>query len=443
MTKVYSTNYSGNYDIFKYKKLVLENAAIGCSEITIITAYYSDDYLLEVIRKWCASDSVKRVKIVVSGQAKLNTEFGLKEIEAVANFDKNKIEIRINVKHAIMHTKLFRFRNSTEQSSEYILGSANASHAAFKSNEELMVGLSSSRKLQMYCKKLWEASIPLSKFKKTRNNIKHNSIESLFQNGHLYIKYARSLTLTYQPSKWIADLLKIKSKGIGFGDGKVGDFNIEKYIREKYESETARDVENAKLNPGEQLKKYSLETNLGLWVPNEYLQKLIDLLDDKKGKRDSTSSMLSSRISDVDGDKVFDDMFETIKSNIPPDSTFEDKKIDEERTKFIEWLKRIKNKLDISTKENDVNHMTKTRYIEDSVYYLTPMPSIWSDPVEVSEFFDTVFESIAETKSSSLVAKSIHSFLEKKELNVSKSNFEKALINWSNDCWKDGRKILK
>jgi phosphatidylserine/phosphatidylglycerophosphate/cardiolipin synthase-like enzyme len=94
-----------------------------------------------------------------------------------------------------MHTKLFRFRNSDKQISKYILGSANASHAAFVSNEELMIGLSSSKQLQKYCENLWSASTPLSDFEKNKDNISYYSVESFFQNGHLFVKYTRSLTL--------------------------------------------------------------------------------------------------------------------------------------------------------------------------------------------------------------------------------------------------------
>ena len=169
-------------------------------------------------------------------------------------------------------------------------------------------------------------------------------------------------------------------------------------------------------------------------MPNEYLSHLLELLDGKKGKKDSINLVLSNSLNELNKDEVFEEMMETIKKSVSPGSSFPQNKVVEERGKFTGWLGEITKKLSASTNTKDSN-MTKTRYVEGSVYYLTPMSSIWSDPVEVKEFFETVFESITETNASSLVSKSIRRFLGDKKKKVSINKFEEVIRSWTNSCW--------
>ncbi len=432
--KIYSTQKIGGSKELNIS--VISGHLKSCTSCTIITAYYSLKFFEELC-KYFEKQRLTRFTLVVSFQSKLLTESGKDEIklikEKLLKIAEN-IDIRINEKYPIMHSKIYRFRTDLDKiQSTYLIGSANASNAAFNVNEEVLLEVGSSKTISAYCKALVKDSTDLKTFLSETSCHKSNNLVSFFKQGFLFVKYPYAISLRYQPDS-LKKILKQDSGVLGFEPGELfGGFNLENYYK----------IEPNKR--GEQLRKYSLQTNLGLWLPAFYYDHIIDKLDGKKEKKGGYYKELLDKMRSSKSDEIFDQISYTIKeyfykiSDVKRRESFESWANSTQKSNFKEWFSCVSKKIEnVSQKQNYCGKLTQQYYLGGDVYYLSPMPSIWSDESESQEFKDYFFDSVDMfgggngRKASSRVAESIKNKFKFKSENLEKILKEKG---WTTDDW--------
>ncbi|MCK6388688.1 MAG: hypothetical protein L6Q65_13980, partial [Zoogloea sp.] len=339
-------------------------------------------------------------------------------------------------KYPILHTKIYRFYLSKKRACTYLIGSANASSAAFERNEEILIKTGNSPSLSKYCNALFRESTKIEEFRKIKKPI--SSLVGFFQRGFLLIKYPYPVSLTFKFES-LKDFKQTDSQIIGLGKGeKFGEFNLENYFRLD------------RPGKGEQIKRYSIQTNLGLWVPTFYLNQVESIFDEKAdGKHGHYQDLLES-MQRQKPEKVLKELWKKIKIHYQG----LDIPINKEMERFKKWYFRIEDKLiKICSRESKTSidsqgvtsSFTKELYLGNDVFYITPMPSIWNDDSEAEEFIDYFFDAvlnfgggIGSQSTSSFVAISIKNLLAGEEARDLRIEFENHLKtnSWDDANWR-------
>lgn len=173
----------------------------------------------------------------------------------------------------MFHSKLFL---ATEGSAtRALVGSANATGAAFTRNEELLVALEDPGALSEYYEAAWQNASELDDL-----DVRVQSLIAFFRTGVLYFKPVVALSTTINPFRELFKLMTSSERAALGGvvlphadqDAGIGAFNLKLALLKTDAFEDVEDLsEVADEEPGganrASIKPWSVETCFGYWVP--------------------------------------------------------------------------------------------------------------------------------------------------------------------------------
>ena len=436
--ELYSTRYHdrGQGSIGELSQMTLAFEIKRAVRISIISAYYSIDFLQEILSK--VNKTIRNkclLELVFNGFSGERLEYqkadllGLKYILKGLGF--RNISILLNRNTTLFHTKLYFITN--DKGSFWYSGSANASIAAFETNEEILVKSNSKiREVKHYITRVIENSIAIEKI--ILRDIKESNIIGFFRTGSIYFKPTSQISFTFSELNlpdWVeSKLAEVLERPAYSNTGKAwGAYNM-KFSLGLFNDEETEQKSQLRLKP------WSVETCFGYWVPNRYTQIVNRNIDEKSNHRkanlrnilnlmqqrgiDSLALDYKSYLSDVRRILAENELVWEIEESCLLE-------------KFTKFAERIILKLSDETKLDKLCRPLVS----------TGMPEIWEDNLVYDDFSESFFEYISGClyERHPLIVRSMkkHFKLERQDdSDKIKSRFHKYFnseAEWSDDYW--------
>lgn len=246
--------------------------------ISIVSAYYSIKYLREILTK--VNKTLRKnciLELVFNGfsgerlECQKNELVKLKKDLEGFGFRNKNISILLNRKTTLFHTKLYFITN--DNGSLWFSGSANASIAAFDTNEEILIKVTTKiRDVKQYIARVKMASIAIEDI--NISNMKESNIIGFFRTGSIYFKPNNQISFTFSELNlpdWVEKkLAEARERPTYTNQGKAwGAYNLKLSLLLNEDDETEQKSQL-------RLKPWSVETCFGHWVPNKY-RHIVDL----------------------------------------------------------------------------------------------------------------------------------------------------------------------
>lgn len=214
-----------------------------------------------------------------------------------------------------------------------------------------------------------------------REPLTRNSLRDFFLNGKLYIQFDK-----IRPFRFELDLPQeiIRQKSLHpFIDIKsTSSVNILKFCK-NFNPDNERDEEAA--NQAPQWKRFCVETNYGYWAPNEYIDRINEILDER---REQGENLLNEQLWEIPTEefntcaqKFFNEFANTIKKL--------GSKWELNQKRWDNWICRLQKKLfdDTGIRSDFFDKLV-------SGVVRTEMPDIWDSTFHREAFVDSFIESL-------------------------------------------------
>lgn len=263
LNQLYSIHYHTE-NVIKVKTDIITRALERPTKIVIISAYYSDKFLLKFLSEIAPKNrKVCEILMIFNGFAGFRLEEQINDLKSLEKqlegLGFQRIIIYLNTFSSLFHTKLYSIENINEKI--WFIGSANASESAFTQNEEILYQLNGNNKqFENYVNKVFNCSEPY-------DSISVSPIDSLvkfWRTGLIYYKPNVNLTFTFNRLKipeWVKKRVSYSPPSFSNPGEPWGPFNL-KLALNIDESEERRKIVK--------IAKWSIETCFGLWVPSKY-----------------------------------------------------------------------------------------------------------------------------------------------------------------------------
>jgi hypothetical protein len=268
---------------------------LTADELSIAAGFYDVKFIERVLR----SSQARQVRLMFNGLGgrRLSEQCSeLKELAKNLNKGQRTVDVRLAFAPGLFHSKLFLV--SQGGSTRALVGSANATLAAFTQNEELMVTLPEAGSLVGYFDAAWADASPLGALQE-----QVNSLINFFRTGVLYFKPVATLATSVNPFR---DLLKLMTNEeraalggvqLPYADQAtgIGPFNLKHAVQGITNDDPWDDLEDEMANhddnraPRLSIRHWSVETCFGYWVPNA-------LDRDWRGRLEDAGSMKRARL---------------------------------------------------------------------------------------------------------------------------------------------------
>ncbi len=356
----------------------LSEAIANSTETTIISAFYDEEFLLELIRNVPTSMRPGyRVTMVFNGaygrrqNAQMATLKSLQSRLRKSHF--GNVDIRlIRIPGGLFHTKLYLVQNRTQP--HWFVGSANATNNGFRVNDEILLKLTGRHdELRSYIRDKVSKSYSLDDvgFDGGPENL-----TTFLRDGSLYFKSSAQVSFSYSMKLPESVVDKIAEMNIRprYTDPALpfSAFNIRRAISEDINIDIQPE---RKLVP---IRSYSVETCLGYWVPTALTEVVDAKIEVKSGhylqqlERLAEKMVLPERRSRTIGQ--FGDFLSDIEQ-----ATGESLQRDLMSDSFTKYYDRLASRLSKSAmREKYARPLTDTS-----------VPEIWDDPVASADFKET------------------------------------------------------
>jgi hypothetical protein len=390
--RVASTRVSAE-SIEKLSQSWMNTYVAGANKIEIAAGFYDVDFISALLSR---HKTVRIVRLLFNGLGgrRLKAQRDeLQDLEQDLQKEGRTVEIRLAFAPGLFHSKLFLI--TKDSSTRALVGSANATGAAFDRNEEILVALADAGSLKGYFDSAWHNARRLDDLE-----VDAKSLIAFYRTGVLYFKPISSLPTTLNPFRELLSVMTVEHRRllgavrITYADQVVGigPFNLKRAVQgdESYE-EIALDPDDAlDVNQASRasIRPYSIETCFGYWVPNAlndlWQSKLKEVSNLKKRKwvefRDSINTL------DVDFMEKYQQYLEDVRQALtvipaPSLSQYLEKiknPFDEEI--FLKFFKRIQTHLE----EPDRLARLTSPFVQGTI------PEIWDD-IPAYKDFDTSF----------------------------------------------------
>lgn len=438
--RLYSTWYYDD-DEEKIKALSLDAITpdLKRSErISIISAYYSTDFIKKILSKVNKTKRKKCIlKLVVNGLSGQRLHEQIKDLKtlktSLSTMGFCDISILINRETALCHTKLYYIKN--DKGSVWLAGSANASNSAFQRNEEILIKSKSYiNNIKRYISYVIDDSVTIEDV--DLENTAESNIIGFFRTGSIYFKPSNQLSFTFSELKlpdWVEEKLSnINERPRNTNPGKAwGSYNLKIALGL---SAHEKDEKNTQIS----LKPWSIETCFGYWVPNKYRAYVKENIIKKSTHNKNRFLEILGRIDTQGEDSLITDYKEYLcdakqilkKNNI--DFDIDEKDLAE---KFEKFLNRIIAKL---------NNPKKLERLCSPLLY-TGMPEIWEDNIAFDEFSESYFEYINSCLNEQRLPTVVRSIIENMEIvkeadtdmvaGSFRNYFDDDDAEWSDEYW--------
>ncbi|MDD3758569.1 MAG: phospholipase D family protein [Advenella sp.] len=420
-------------------------------EIAIASGFYDENFIKNKLLKVTKAKKIRLLFNGLGGQRLKQQCESLLELQNILKKRHLEVDIRLFFTAGLFHSKLFLV--TKKNTTTAIIGSANATDAAFRLNEEILVSIPNNEAFSTYYEAVWEQGTKL----KDANDIKINSLIAFFRTGKLYFKPATSLSTTINPFR---DLLKLipaeeleklaNLPEIPYADKEtgIGPFSLKRVIESDEDNK-----DEPIINTRTSIKPYSIETCFGYWVPEAYdilwQRKLEESNCHKKIKWDDFKDKFES----IEKDELFERYEEYINKimsyleKIDGLNKFiceslrleNDVKEEKARSEFSEYLKREFNNFYVRT-DRFLKNKKRFERLTNS-FVSGPIPEMWDDKPAYDEFRDTFFDyldGVAQSQTINYaVTKSIFEKIGSENINEIQESFELYLKykGWENKDW--------
>jgi hypothetical protein len=406
-----SKNYHSNGAVEKLTPYAVlggdEKKIKGIRRAIIISAYYSDKFIINLFSKIPESDRPGcEVFLIFNGFSGLRLKRQIEELKEIKNklekkgFNREKMQIFLNKKFDIFHPKLYYFIG--DDFAILSIGSANASNQAFQKNgnEEVIYQQISSgkrrtqemRALIEYTNQIIDNSDDADECFEIDNfsdNYLEKNIISFFRSGLIYFKPVQQLQFTYNEVKFSEDienqLSKLSVRPHNTDKGKIwGPLNVLSILGIGDMNEIL-EIDKSRLS----IKPWSIETCYGFWVPSAYCDNVDEKIDRAELERMDKFSLIKKTFNKAYNDNSLNSAFNNyinqineIFENNEIDFCINDKSREGYAKKFNYFIDNFKKRI------NDDKFMQ--RYTLPLM--ASEMPEIWQDEVAYSEFKTSYFE---------------------------------------------------
>lgn len=369
----------------------------GADEVSIAAGFYDVNFIEHVLR----SSQATRVRLMfngLGGKRLLDQREELKDMVRKLGNGRRTVDVRLAFAPGLFHSKLFLI--SQGGATRALVGSANATLAAFSQNEELLITLPQAGALAGYFDAAWNSAHPLNAPEKQAD-----SLITFFRTGVLYFKPVATLATSINPFR---DMLRLMTNDerealggvqLPYADQAtgIGPFNLKHAVHSITNDDAWDDPadESANLDDGKapklSIRPWSIETCFGYWVPNalegEWRARLEDAGSLKRKRLEQFRAELVKLDKDVLVDKYREYLTEVhslLKVRVP---RFES---------LVNQLER--NPFDETFFEKFVARVIA--YLEDKSrlkklaepFISAGMPEIWEDVQAYQDFRESFFD---------------------------------------------------
>jgi hypothetical protein len=369
----------------------LKSSAKNANEITIISGYFSSSFVIDLLK---VSSS--------KGKCKVRLIFGYDRIGDMAYNERRVREIKDELRkmgyrkknifaHVVkdvvpLHTKLFGFLRATSRI--WYVGSANASEAIQGDRHELMVKLyGKSDSLNRYVEEISSLCIP-----ETSSGALDET--GFWATGYLIYKPSREVRFTFDAFRIPNDSRRQLSRVLAQAtDVPFSDLTVEGFGFNLLDA-LGVDTVNDDSVPVSRLKfrHYCVETEIGYWMPQRYLDDLHRSLDKSEKQEKKRLTKIGEKFRRIDCDnlqKELEDKFEQYVND--SEKMFVENKIEfhelpDLKERFSQFVSSCKKRLD---DEKWVDRMSK------KLAY-GKMPNIGGDQSAVEAFRESFYLGISD-----------------------------------------------
>lgn len=366
----------------------------GADDIFIAAGFYDVEFIKTLLHK---HPTVQRVRLLFNGLGGRRLKAQRQELQKLENFlriDGRAVDIRLAFAPGLFHSKLFLMTEGG--STRALVGSANATRAAFERNEEILVALDDAEALAGYFDSAWNKASALDQIDTTAR-----SLIAFFRTGILYFKPVASLTTTLNPFRELLKLMtndelaRLGGVSLPHADQEtgIGSFNLKLAVKGNFNEEVmAKEggVSDAGQATKASIKPWSVETCFGYWVPfaleDAWTKKLEEAGEQKKKKwvafRNELHVVPEGELIRMYGEYL--DAVEKALEVIPtvPDYRAKLRQNPFDKSVFTKFLERVKMYLEDETRLNRLALPFTSGAI----------PEIWDDDLAYEDFRTTFFD---------------------------------------------------
>lgn len=422
---------------------LIARLAATATSITVISAFY-DIAFLRMLALAVPSGRRPKVSLQVylhgfSGRRLRGQLTELKKLNTRWKRSFKSADVSLVSKGALFHSKLLIFRHP--KSTTALVGSANATLAAYEDNEEVMVRFDGvvPRSMQAYIDLVKGASQPLSDVREPEVA----SLVAFFRSGAMYYRpsVASSFRFNLQLPPALLDRIAVVRLPIGGLTAKAGDlYNPFAGIGLTAEEVSALDDESLKGQSAAAnkvpMRPYGVQTCYGWWVPGAYQKGVQAHIDRASSARESLLKRLSKKLAGNASDvrNVAAVSFAAIEAFAAGEQVALEESSDKRNLRFDAFLDRCRDRLD----NIEWRNRASKSYIQTSV------PELWTDPVSSQEFSDSFFgylEFVAAAGKKPLIWTSVRDAVSEIDEGDSMEQIRTKLAKrlrkgWSDDLWK-------
>lgn len=243
-------------------------------EVSIAAGFYDVTFIEHVLQ----ASQARRVRLLFNGLGGRRLAEQSQELDDLVqklSHGLRTVEVRLAFAPGMFHSKLFLI--SQGGVTRALVGSANATRAAFSLNEELLISLPQAGALAGYFDVAWVGACPLY-----APQTRADSLINFFRTGVLYFKPVATLATSINPFRDLFRLMNNDERAalggvqLPYADlaTGIGPFNLKHAVQSITKDQFWDELEDGMANlddskaPKVSIRPWSIETCFGYWVPN-------------------------------------------------------------------------------------------------------------------------------------------------------------------------------
>lgn len=356
----------------------IAEAIANSTETTIISAFYDEEFLLELMGNVPTSMRADyRITMVFNGAYGRRLSAQVADLKSLrSRLRKSRfgsVDIRlIRIPGGLFHTKLYLVQNRTQP--QWFVGSANATNNGFRVNDEILLKLIGRHdELRSYTRDTIKKSYALDA---EEFDAGPEDLTTFLRDGSLYFKSSAQVSFSY-PTKLpdtVVDKIAELNIRPRYTDPALpfSAFNIRRAISE--------DI-NIDIRPERRvvrIRSYSVETCLGYWVPTALTEVVDARIEEKSGHQLQQLERLAEEMAQPERRSRTLVQFGDFLSDIEQ-ATGERLQRGTMADSFAKYYDRLASRLSKpAMRERYARPLTDTS-----------VPEIWDDPVASADFKET------------------------------------------------------
>ena len=402
------------------------------TELCIASAYYDTEWIKNLVDSF-DKKQINSIKLIYNGLGGRRLKAQQDELRALVGELGNRAEVKLAFAPGIFHAKLFVSCTTA------LIGSANATNAAFTVNEEILCPIDRGMAMS-YFNSVWEGAVKIDS-DELDDRSAARSVIGFFRMGSLFFKPQAQISYSHNPYiEWFNGCTQEERKKLsgGFnskyaepGQG-IGAFSFYR-VAGLSELNSGGRSSRKKFS----IKPYAVETTLGYWVPDFYVeevesrikmrgeQRRVELQGQAKLLKALGEGEILNRFNSYRDDA---DQFIRINGMVPPPR---ERDQGNKRPSVLRFYDSVLRRL-----ENDdfldrlCNPLVRSG-----------MPEIWDDEIVLDEFIQSFFDYIYFERTKHVpkqIAKRFGDDLDGAEVSVISQSLNGLLRKkpWKRDDWR-------